>query len=350
MKKFLSILLTVATLIGIVAMSGISAAAKNYESESNNSYAEANTLKLNSSIYGNLKDSSDVDVYKITTSKNGKLTFYFEHTYFESYFSWKAQIYQYKNGKYVELTTTEIWADSNEKVELPYVGSAGAGIYYIKISRSVNSSDREYRLSNTFAETSYACYEQEPNNSYAEATEISANRKYSGYLNNWNDVDIYKITTTKNGNLSFIFEHTYTEGYYYWNVSVYQYADGKYTKLSDKNISVDADEKIELYSFSAVPSGVYFVRISNNINQPKGEYSITAKSSVEPITDPGNNNSGNNNNNNNSNNNNSNNDNSNNNNNSDNNNSKIDFSFMDVFNAILDFFKWLLSQLLSIFS
>lgn len=330
-KKVLSILLVLATLFSISVASTLSASAAYYESESNDSYATADILKVGNKIEGKLNSHKDVDIYKVTVSSIGILTFNFWHEHNDVGGGWTVYVYQCRDGKYTVLSSQTIYISSDAKVTLPFVGTSSSEEYYVRVD-TWNSAvkDMEYAIECSFSSTAYECYEKEENNSYATATVISANKEYKGYMNKHTDVDIYKVLTSKNGKLTINFMHDTDDNGGGWDIALYQYSDGKYTCLSEQTIYRASDAKISLPSINAVTSGIYFIRVNTwNSAVTYKEYSITAKSSTEPSVDigTGENVGGN-----------------------DDNITDPGFSFMDVLNAVLDFFKWLFSAVLSFFS
>lgn len=279
MKKIISIILVAMMLFSVMTVS-VSAATYS-ESESNDSYSTADTLNLNSSISGIMNNSNDVDIYKVTTSANGKLSFTFNHTHTdENNVIWWIYVYKYEDGKYNQLSRVQVNGYSDEKVDFPAIGAVSSGVYYVRVNTAYNNTTKhEYSLVCSFSSTNY--YEKEMNDSYATATEITTNKEYKGYMNNSDDVDIYKITTSKSGKITFTFNHTHTdESNVIWWIYVYQYEDGKYNQLSRNQVNGYSDEKVEFPTIGTVPSGVYYVKVNTAYNNTTNhEYSITAKSS-----------------------------------------------------------------------
>ncbi|MBP3330595.1 MAG: hypothetical protein J6L89_07160 [Clostridia bacterium] len=330
-KKVLSILLVLATLFSISAASTLSASAAYYESESNDSYATANTLKPNSTITGIINGAKDTDVFIVKTSEDGKLTFTFNHQHASISTGWIVDIYCYSNGKYEELSTATIFSGDDEVINLPSIGAVISGVYYIKVTSIWTDVEKyDYSIKCTFKKSNY--YEKEMNNSYGTATTIYANNEYGGYINGSNDVDVYKIIPSKEGKITPVFRHVSEESVQKttWIVTIYQYADGKYKEISKNYPSLHVGESEKLPSFVVVANGVYYIEVDSIwTDTEKHEYGITAKSSTEPSVDigTGENVGGN-----------------------DDNITDPGFSFMDVLNAVLDFFKWLFSAVLSFFS
>ena len=264
MKRFLSVFLSLLLMISIIPITELNVdAAGNYEVESNNDYSSAaDVLTINNSISGKMDSTADIDMYKITTLSNGKLSLSFTHNYKDSTAYWRVMIYQYSGGKYNELSSLDIKGNSDEVIELPSVGAVSGGVYYIKVYLTASYYDLvgvSYSMVNNFTVTDY--YEKEVNNSYDTATSISLNQTYSGTMNSTSDVDMYKITTSNSGKLALNFKHKYIDSSAYWRVMIYQYSGGKYNELSSLDIKGNSDEVIELPSVGAVTGGVYYIKV-----------------------------------------------------------------------------------------
>ncbi|MGN0559697.1 MAG: InlB B-repeat-containing protein [Candidatus Fimenecus sp.] len=279
MKKVFSVILSIAVLISFIPLVELNlhaSAGGFFESESNNDYASADTLPLSSSISGKMDSSSDIDVYKISTTSNGKLSVSFHHTYdSNSRVYWAITIYQYANGQYNQLSSKTIYGSDNEIISLPVVGAIASGVYYVKVSTYwENTAGVEYSIANTFTATEYA--EKEVNDSYSSATVCTLGQTYSGCMGSDADVDYYRLDTNKNGKLSLTFNHKNSnDSKVYWNITIYQYANGQYNQLSSKTIYGRDNEIISLPVVGAVASGVYYVKVSTYWENTAGvEYSI----------------------------------------------------------------------------
>ncbi|MEE1066184.1 MAG: InlB B-repeat-containing protein [Acutalibacteraceae bacterium] len=274
MKQVMSVILVVLMLFSAFM---VSASAANYESESNNTNSTADVLGLNSTIIGAMGTSNDVDFYKITASSAGKLAVSFNHTYVDnSSVYWNVYLYHYADGQLKELSNKRVYGTSSESIDFPMIGAVSSGTYYIKISTYYDATTKyNYSISNTFSSTNY--YEKEFNNSFATATVMNLNCKYSAYMNSSGDSDFYKVTTSSNGKLKLTFNHTYVDNSnVYWNVYLYRYVDGNYTELSYKRIYGSSNESIDFPAIGAVSSGVYYVKVTTYYDATSDcEYSIT---------------------------------------------------------------------------
>ena len=275
MKKIVSILLVMLLLISSVPM--MASAANVNESEDNNSYAKANTLNIGNTIKGKMNNSSDEDYYKIATSSTGKLYISFDHDYVEDGTSWIIKIYQYINNSYTELSSAEIEAKESGIYSLPFVGTVANGTYFVRIySGYYEPTGTEYRLSTKFIATNFA--EQELNNSYQTANAIVLNNEYTGTMNNGDDQDFYKITTSSTGKLYISFDHDYVEDGTSWIIKILKYADNEYSELSSAEIEAKESGIYSLPFVGTVANGTYFVRIYSGYYEPTGtEYRLSTK-------------------------------------------------------------------------
>lgn len=166
-KKALSILLVLATLFSISTVSTLSVSAATYsESEANDSYSTADTLKVGNKIEGKMNSHSDVDIYKVTVSSSGILTLKFIHEHDDNGGGWDVEIYQCSDGKYTLLSNQTIYRDSDAKIVLPFVGTRASEEYYVRIDTwNTAVVNMEYAIESSFSSTSYECYEKEENNS-----------------------------------------------------------------------------------------------------------------------------------------------------------------------------------------
>lgn len=86
MKRGVALLLSLMMVFGIapVGVFSLQAAAANMnEVESNNTYSTANALTAGMSTSAKISEKNDVDYFKVTPAKNGKLVFTFGHEYYE---------------------------------------------------------------------------------------------------------------------------------------------------------------------------------------------------------------------------------------------------------------------------
>ena len=251
-----------------------------YEKEENNSYSSATEMGMNSTYTGTLNNKSDVDIYRIISSGDGKIALTFEHTYAEDSSGWNVIIYRYANGEYQELSNEIIEQKDSEVYQLPYIGAVSNGVYYVKITHYYwEEIGKEYVLRNTFLQSGY--YEKEENDSYKTATDLMVGKVHNGTLNSNNDKDFWKITATKKGYIKLNFGHEYVDNGNGWSVSVYQYINGEYKELSSQTIELKDNKSLQLKGISAQAGNIYYIKITNYYWDAIGKnYTLKATYSV----------------------------------------------------------------------
>ncbi|MDD6604270.1 MAG: hypothetical protein PUE73_08100, partial [Eubacteriales bacterium] len=99
MKKRISIFLSFVMLISIISGFNLTAnAATYYESEDNDSYIYADSVPVNSTIYGVCTDSGDEDWYKFTLNSPAKVNIDFSFTRADSDGRWDVYVFKYEGG------------------------------------------------------------------------------------------------------------------------------------------------------------------------------------------------------------------------------------------------------------
>lgn len=256
-------------------------ASEYYEREENGSYADATVMQPDQSYTGVRGKDGDKDFYKITAPANGRLTFFFEHAYQDSYDKWNVEIYKYEQGAYQCLSERNIKLLDNEKIELPLVGAEQGADYYVRVQGEYSNSivGHPYTIRNTFQPSAY--YERETNDSYATATELSLNKTYHGTLNRYYDVDFWKIRTTKGGQLRISFGHVCKGSSDGWNVHVYQYANGEYRELNNATIHLNDTKTVNLQNISVDSNGTYYVKVDGSGDSSGEEYSLKVQYTVD---------------------------------------------------------------------
>lgn len=190
-----------------------------YEQEENDTIDTANEIKTNSVYTGNLNyfhwrnngtdyNTLDVDYYKITLDKPGKVYVQYTVEDFSTGYS-----YGY-NENTVKLlaededgninTVTQVGGQYSEN-KTRYSGRyrLPKGNYYISVSRGQASYYYEcaditdYQLKVNYTEESADKYEQEYNDTLDTANKISTNSAYTGNISNEKDIDYFIFTLDK---------------------------------------------------------------------------------------------------------------------------------------------------------
>lgn len=233
-----------------------------FEKEFNDSFANATVMPLNQKVTGNLFKREDVDFYKFQLTEPGKVVIQFGHELFDNTNTfWVIQllddsltrvIYKfYSEGKPAEVATADI--------RLP------AGDYYLKITDYTPSSwqryhsNRDYYLLTRYTEEREG-FEREFNDSFANATPISFNRKITGNLYKREDVDFYKFQLTKPGKVVIQFGHElFDNTNTFWTI---QLLDDSLTRVIHKFYSQGKPAEVASGDVQ-LPAGEYYLKITN---------------------------------------------------------------------------------------
>jgi hypothetical protein len=250
-----------------------------WEKEGNDSKSEATAIKVNTTYNGILNHDDDVDWYKVAIPNNG---------YFNIQFGINENVsaddieYGFKYTVYKDQTVLKEYYNITSdftSVKLPYK----KGTYYIKVEahysgRAPTDCPYTIRVNNSKS----AVWEDEFNNSKKTAKTVSLNKKYNGILNQDEDVDWYKLTTTKNGNfkLKFSVDSTLTPDDidYGWKITVYK---------GNTEVYSDVYTTSSTSSLIAFKKGTYYIKVEANYSgraPTDCQYSITLKNQVTDIS------------------------------------------------------------------
>lgn len=204
----------------------------------NDGALNATILTSGHAVSESLDAGTDVNYYKFDMTKQGYFTISFQTEALEGIGDgWKVSLLNanMENIGYYKVGT------SLNSLPLPLK----KGIYYITVEAYNNYISYapigvSYSLRVDAVESS--TWECEDNNTSATATDISCEESYSGYLFLANDVDYYKVTTTKNG--CFRVSINITDGQ-----APIGNTDGWRLTIYDKNLE-------EIKSYSYIKSGV----------------------------------------------------------------------------------------------
>jgi len=247
--------------------------AASWESESNNTRATADYISVNTTYNGNLKDYSDDDYYRFSTSSNGTVTVKFTHNYVATENNlWEVYLqdvngnvitYEYVRGVDTDFKLT--------KVGLPagtyyiYVNSYGSGSWHSTATYSVNAE----RVASSVWET-------EENDTRPLADSITVNKKYYGNVKDYSDDDYFKFKLTSKKEVTVKFTHNYvaTENNLWevylqdasGNVITYEYMSG--------------NRKSATLTKVGLPAGTYYIYVNS---YGSGSWHSTATYSVNAI-------------------------------------------------------------------
>ncbi len=235
-------------------------ASNNYEKEFNNNLTTANSINLNQTYKGSLKDTNDEDFYKVVVPSNGNVSLSIKQRH-GAY--WYGSILNSKGEVYEDIHT-----DGSESVEGYAVTQVGLpkGTYYIQIKNSSDAYDKPYEIKVGF--TASNNYEKEFNNNLTTANSINLNQTYKGSLKDTNDEDFYKVVVPSDGNVSLSVKQQHGA---YWYGSILNSKGEVY-----EDIHTDGSESVEGYAVTQVglPKGTYYIQIENSSDAYDKPYEI----------------------------------------------------------------------------
>ena len=260
-RKILSAFLSFSLLLASFGTFGLSAATVT-EREDNNSTDTANPISINDTVIGNLSSYNDVDYYKISVSERGYFSFGFSHdlmTINESDY-WDITVYRVSDT--LEEVYNGAFNVNKRNSSSPKIGVL-AGTYYVELKYGSGGLTKgvEYRLTANFTATDF--WENESNGSYSSADEISLNSVSGGFIEDYNDIDLYKFSTPQNGYIEIKFDHDLisTDEYSKWRIKVYKETD---TLDEIFNGAFFVNKKSATGPKIGLEAGTYYIKIGRN--------------------------------------------------------------------------------------
>lgn len=242
----------------------------NWETEINNTSSEADTIKLNTAIYGATSSSADVDWYKFVVEKAGYITIAFNHDTVESSNEyWRMYILQSDAVTYYDNVNTCYGFKGNQNGSSCKMGVA-PGTYYIKINTSSYSSNT-YNIKVNFTEANN--WETEVNNTSSQADTLKLNTEINGALFSSSDVDWYRFEVDEKGYLTIDFKHDLIDSTNtYWRMQIF-HSDG-ITYYDGNNVECTINGNADWNSCAlGVSPGVYYLKVYASSHSSK-TYSI----------------------------------------------------------------------------
>ncbi len=258
MKKVLSVLLSMLTIINIVACLTISSSAANYDS-----VKTARQMYSGTTYYGTISRSDEIDFYKITVSKSSTFNVYAYGViagFWVTVYDVKGNIIaENRVGKSSSGITTY-----NRDIQVI------AGEYYVRVKHNdynangsredIEYGDYQVKVSLSTANESFAEKLDGARDTITSPNSINMNSNYIGQIA-FNDYeDFYKFTVTDSSRVSINIKTTYLRMIY---GNIYS-ADGEHIlsfESSENNAGIISDTK----EYELV-SGTYLLKLS------KGDY------------------------------------------------------------------------------
>lgn len=233
------------------------------ETESNNTFATADTIEMGTAIFGQISSTSDVYFYMFSIAAASTLRVAFDaptNSDYSKYFI--ASVF---DSSGVFLSSHQFGADHTFSTALD-----GDGTYYIQIEDSTFHSDEQYSLVTTLLDGTSG-FETEDNGSVAVADTLASGTSVSGQLHWTTDQDFYRVSTDGAATISITFD-TPTNSLYsdYFKISL---QDSSGTILSSqetgKDISFDTGVTVADDYYIVVESSTFHTTdeylVSNNV-------------------------------------------------------------------------------------
>ena len=161
----------------------------NNEIEPNDTMYDAQKiLPSGTNINGLLAENDDADVYKVTVSTKGKLSFDFK-SYIDSV------IIELKDKEQTSLFKKSLAASYEEPKQDTYDVDLDPGTYYLYVRKDILKHTGEYSFKTRFSSNDTNVIE--PNDTMATAQPISLNNKINGYISATNEIDVFKFTLSE---------------------------------------------------------------------------------------------------------------------------------------------------------
>ncbi len=231
------------------------------EKENNEAFSGASQVSLNRDYRGSVNDKYDNDYYKFTLSAAGTVSITFSRPYLgysEEY--WYAKLFNNSTQEICSYSFNGTNTETNT-----YTVGLPAGTFYLRITGGsfyensgycARFSSKTYTFCLNFEKTEYA--EKENNETAAQATPSSVDRKYQGSINDQNDVDWYRLTLSGRQNVILKFEHkAVSDSQDYWKAELF---DDQMDSLATESFS--GTESSALRGGYTLSAGTYFLKIS----------------------------------------------------------------------------------------
>ena len=232
-----------------------------WEAENNNTNANAKKINFNEVYKGIIRNASDADWFTFTTTQDGyfRVSLGPDKSADMNYcvYGWNIDIY---NGKFEQVGKFTNLLKTYTTIQIPYT----KGDFYIKITSNKTSDTDNFLRGKCYnlsvAHTPTKVWEKENNNTVGNATKLSLNKYYTGYLSGINDVDYYKFELKGKGMVKLDFRMDKSANYDLvkggWKVTLTKEGDEKpIWKCTD----ITSEQTYE----SVLGKGVYYLKIES---------------------------------------------------------------------------------------
>lgn len=232
---------------------------------------------INLEVNKEVQVSSDEGLYQFSINKQGKVVLKVSPDDGNS-FSGVLTIYEEdENGNEVEITSMgSMYLTSKECESTPVRLQAGKYIikylyYYV--------GNTQTNLTIAYTEEDSGSYETEPNNDWNKANQIELNKEYTGNIQNYSDMDIYKFELKQEGSVYLNFFNVKAKQN--WKIELYSEDKEKNRILIEtgSNHSV----KNTLFTKYRLPKGIYYIKCSLDGLNNYDDYKIKVNYVAETI-------------------------------------------------------------------
>ncbi len=237
-----------------------------WEKEFNEDISTATPMNLNTTYNGSLRNSDDVDYYRVTTIRDGVLDVTFTGEYINSTSNYYEIDLVDKRSNFI---TGWILSGQLDYFEFPRIG-LGAGEYYLVVYVYKYLNTMPYTLTADFTATT--AWEKELNTDVSTATPIDMYTPYHGTIANSNSisVDYYKVENPYTDDLTVTFEHYESSSTsYYYSVAL---LDERQNVLKSANVTLKNNPVVLTVEDAA--AGVYYVKVAYYKNLCTEPYTI----------------------------------------------------------------------------
>lgn len=254
-----------------------------WEKETNNTFATANNIGVNTMYYGSTSDgsSTDYDYYKFSLANAGHIRLDFGKEYDSNdQHGWDVFLYNTDQEKLYGWT----FGCGNSKTDSTCEYGLAKGSYYIFIRPKDDYYYYKTNVTYNF-KINYSAsnvWESEPNDDLGSPNTISVNTTYYGTTTNNND-DCFKFLLSKKGQVSIDFGKEYDkETNRGWDITLY---NSDREQISKGSVSC-GDTNIKAVITADLSAGTYYLKVSPQYYVSKVTYNIkvTAKNEPTPST------------------------------------------------------------------
>lgn len=253
-NKIFRILSVVAFIFLVISMSQPALAAIISDSSGDDTFSTANRMNIGDSVRGSITEMDDLDYYRFQLNSAGCVSL--DMTSYMKYYC--IRIYD-SNGKEVWYTDRNEWTESIGYRRDKHTVYLEKGNYYIQINGyrydSWNKSTGKYECATSFVSSNVN--NNEPDNSFSDATNIVLGNAIKGQISVNDDYDTFKFGLSDSGCVSL----DMTSYMRYYCIRVYD-LDGEEVWYTDRNEWTEAvgyrQDSYDLY----LKKGTYYMQIN----------------------------------------------------------------------------------------